>query len=101
MTDDKHAGEEIAYTTTWQVEILLGEVDGRTHGSARLRSPATRHLVGVGVAHLNPRDPDVPEIGFELATARALSRLGHQLLEVAADDIADVTHSRVNTIDLA
>lgn len=100
MSDKERAGEEIPYTTTWEVEILLGEVEGRTHASARLRSPATRNLVGVGIAHLNPRDPDVPEIGFELATARALSHLGHQLLEAAADDIAGVTHSRVNVNDL-
>jgi len=40
-------------------------------------------------------DSDVPEIGDELAVARALSELAHQLLHAAVEDIAGVTQQRV------
>jgi Domain of unknown function (DUF1876) len=43
------------------------------------------------LARLNPADSDVPEIGDELATARALADLAHQLIEVTAADIEKVT----------
>jgi hypothetical protein len=38
----------------------------------------------------------VPEIGDELAAARALSQLAHALLEAAAEDISSVLHESVN-----
>jgi hypothetical protein len=53
-------------------------------------------LVGVGRARLNPDDRDVPEIGDELAAARALSDLGHRLLLAAAADIGASTRERVH-----
>jgi hypothetical protein len=34
----------------------------------------------------------VPEIGDELAAARALSELSHNLLDAAAADIEKITH---------
>lgn len=37
-------------------------------------------------------DSNVPEIGDELAAARALADLSHQLLDAAVQDIEDVTH---------
>lgn len=49
-----------------------------------------------GLARLNPADRDVPEIGDELAVARALSDLGHQLLDTAAGDIEQITHRPVH-----
>jgi hypothetical protein len=52
--------------------------------------------VGVGLARLNPADLDVPEIGDELATARALSELSHHLLDAAAGDLEQVTHRRAH-----
>jgi hypothetical protein len=80
-------------TGTWSVEIFLSERDGRTHAEARLHTADPTHLVGTGTARLNPVDHDVPEIGQELAAARALSDLAHHLLGAAADDIEAVTHS--------
>jgi hypothetical protein len=50
--------------------------------------------VGVGVARRNPRDPDVPEIGDELAVSRVLSELARRLLDAAAGDIDALTESR-------
>jgi hypothetical protein len=41
----------------------------------------------------------VPEIGQELAAARALPALAHMLLDTAAGDIEDVTHAPVSLAD--
>jgi hypothetical protein len=49
-----------------------------------------------GEASLNPVEQDVPEIGDELAVARALRDLAHKLLDAAADDLEGVTHEHVH-----
>jgi hypothetical protein len=71
----------------WTVSIDIDEHEGRTRAVARLHTRDTESVVGVGLARLNPADRDVPEIGDELATARALSELTHRLLGIAADDL--------------
>jgi Domain of unknown function (DUF1876) len=75
----------------WQIEIFIDEHEERTRAKARLHARDTT-LVGVGLARLHPADSNVPEIGDELAVARALSDLAHQLLEASAKDIEAVTH---------
>jgi hypothetical protein len=85
----------------WTVDIDLSEKSGpdefeggesvRTFAEARLHSGDGRAVRGWGHARKNPKDPDVPEIGDELATARALSDLAHHLLELAARDIEAAT----------
>lgn len=79
------------------VEIFVGEDEGRTYAEARLLDDddAGDRLVGVGRAKLNPEDRDIPEIGDELAVARALSDLGHRMLVVAAGDIQRATREKV------
>lgn len=77
--------------TRWSVEIFLSETDGRSHAQARLLSGVQPPLTGTGVATLSEQDTlDVPEIGFELATARALRSLADQLLSVGNDDVAEL-----------
>ena len=83
-------------TKTWHVDIHIGERDGQTHAEARLRPGETVTLAGSGTARLNPADRDVPEIGDELATARALSDLAHRLLHTAVEDIEALTHERAH-----
>lgn len=83
-------------TKTWKVEIFIGEKDQRTHAEARLMPGQEVTLTGTGVARLNPHDRDVPEIGDELAVARALSELSNRLLHAAADDIEQLTHEPVD-----
>ncbi|MFD4183601.1 DUF1876 domain-containing protein [Rhodococcus sp. NPDC058514] len=75
----------------WSVNIVIDEHDGKTRAKARLRAGDKAELAGVGLARLNPEDTDVPRIGDELATARALADLAHQLIEVTAADIEEVT----------
>jgi hypothetical protein len=75
-------------TTRWDVQVFLSEQDGTTHAEARLFSSRREHLSGSGTARLSPQDHvDVAEIGYELATARALISLGEQLLQVAEGDV--------------
>jgi hypothetical protein len=80
----------------WRVEILIGEDDGRTYAEARLISDTPTDLVGVGWARLSSHDTDVPEIGDEVAVARALRQLGTRMLETASGDIHDITHEDVH-----
>jgi hypothetical protein len=70
----------------WTVEIVLTEDENRTRADAQLRAGA-RTLHGWGHARRNPVDPNVPAIGEELATARALSDLTDQLVHLAAHTI--------------
>lgn len=86
----------MTHTRTWTVQIVIDEHEGtKTRAEARLAT-GDNQLTGVGVARLNPEDRDVPEIGDELAVARALSELSHQLLHAAAEDIEGVTAKPVH-----
>ncbi|GAB3892042.1 hypothetical protein GCM10029964_066200 [Kibdelosporangium lantanae] len=75
----------------WQVEILIDEHERATRAEARLRAGNRTHLVGIGGATGRPADSNAPEIADELAAARALSELAHQLLDAAVQDIEAVT----------
>ena len=70
----------------WTVEVLIDEDDEKTNAHAVLAVGGERYS-GWGRARRNPVDPDVPKIGEELATARALSDLSHTLLDAAAGAI--------------
>jgi hypothetical protein len=86
----------MAATKNWKVDIFIGERDQMTHAEARLMPNHHVTLTGSGVARLNPTDRDVPEVGDELAVARALSDLARRLLVSAAEDIEGLTHEHVN-----
>jgi Rv2632c-like len=74
----------MAQTTTVQVSLEEDEEHTEAHASLRLRE---RDFVARGQARRNPHDPNVPVVGEELAVARALSELSHQLLAAAAETI--------------
>ena len=75
----------------WTVTIAIDEHDGYTPAVARLLTRDTDQLTGVGLARLDPADRDVPEIGGEIAVARALSDLSHRLLQAATEDVEQST----------
>jgi hypothetical protein len=77
----------------WTVEIHIDEHEDRTRARARLHNRDETGLVGVGLARLNPADTNVPEIGDELAVARALMDLASRLLDATVTDIEAVTHT--------
>jgi hypothetical protein len=67
----------------WRVHVSFTEDEDRTRADAILEL-ASHKFHGFGQARRAPDDPSVPVIGQELAAARALSDLSHQLLEEAA-----------------
>lgn len=84
-------------TKHWTVDVYIDEHDDqrRTVAEARLRTEGKPDLRGEGIALRNPHDRDVPEIGDELAVARALADLSRRLRETAAGDIEQITHEPV------
>ena len=64
--------------TQWKVKVDLEHLGDETTATARLKEHGDR-FTGVGRARRNPSDTDVPRIGEELATARALTDLAHHL----------------------
>jgi hypothetical protein len=75
------------HTRTWHVEIYLYEEENGTRAEAVLRTDAGTELRHEGVAHRNPADVDIPEIGDELAACRAVTGLAHDLLEATVMDV--------------
>ena len=71
-----------------RVSIAFTEEDDRTRADATLELAGAR-FHGFGQAKRSPGDPNVPVIGEELAAARALSDVSHQLLQAAVDRIED------------
>lgn len=75
----------------WTVRVsVLGDEDD-AEARVVLVADSPRHLTAHGHSHRSSSDSTVPEIGDEVAVARALRRLADRLLETAADDIAGVT----------
>ena len=72
----------------WQVNITFTEDGDRTRADATL-GLADERFHGFGRAKRAPGDPNLPVIGQDLAAARALSELSHQLLNAAAARIED------------
>ena len=71
----------------WTVEIAIEETaEGHTAAKALL-SVGTRQFGGWGRARRNPTDPEMPRVGEELAVARALLDLAHNLIDEAAQTI--------------
>jgi len=77
-----------AHVKTWRVTIDLFEAGDDTTAHAVLLADSPTHFDGSGRAHRDPADVDVPEIGDEVAVARALRRLADRLLDTASEDIA-------------
>lgn len=88
----------MVHTRAWKVDISITEHEDerRTYATAVLHSDARTLLRGEGQARRRPSELEVPEIGDELATARALADLAHQLLEVTAGDIEQFTQRPVH-----
>lgn len=81
-------------SVTWQVEITLHESAGHTTAECAVRGmPQAR---AVGHARKAPEDAEVPQIGDEIAAARALRRLADQLLAIAQDDVSAAVGHRAH-----
>ena len=87
-------------TKTWTVQVTLDEEGDDTLADAALSVENKGELRGRGMSRRNPHDESEPRIGDELATARALSDLAHQLLATAASDIESKTHVPAKSLQL-
>jgi hypothetical protein len=87
----------MTHTRIWTVEVNITEDEDErlTRASAVLRSGVRNPLRGEGEARRRRADTEVPEIGDELATARALADLAYKLLDVTVGDIEHFTHRPV------
>jgi hypothetical protein len=95
VPDSANGGHDDEAINRWSVEVTVGEYDGRTYAEAALHDDIGNRLVGVGRANVARDEPDVPEIGDEIAVGRALVDLGRRLLDTAGEDIASLTHESV------
>lgn len=77
----------------WTVRIHITEDGDDTRAEAVLsaQDTDTATVTGRGVAHRNPIDRPIPEIGDELAASRALEDLAIRLHDMASDDIVQLT----------
>ena len=75
----------------WEVRVSIFGSDDDTEATVVLLADSPTHLSAHGRSHRSSHDRVVPEIGDEVAVARALRRLADQLLETAADDIEGLT----------
>jgi len=75
-------------TETTEIEITFHEDGAHTEARASLAIRGVTFTAS-GRASRNPADVEVALIGEELAAARALADLAHQLLEAAAAAIGD------------
>jgi hypothetical protein len=75
----------------WEVRVSIFGSDDDAEATVVLLSDSPSHLTAHGHSHRSDGDRVVPEIGDEVAVARALRRLADQLLETAADDIEGLT----------
>ena len=71
----------------WQVRVSIIESDDDTDAQVVLLADSPTHLTASGHSHRSAADSPIPEIGDEVAVARALRRLADQLLDTAAGDI--------------
>jgi nicotinate phosphoribosyltransferase len=85
MTEGGNTMEESKVLT---IEVLIEETIDRTDAKA-ITSIRGERFAGWGRARRNPSDSPIPKVGEELATARALSDLSHQLLEAACTRIEE------------
>ena len=69
-----------------RIEVTMTEDADHCEAVARIRV-REREFSGWGRARRNPSDPEMPVVGEELAVARALSEVSHQLVVAAADSL--------------
>ena len=80
------------HTQDWSIQIMIDEGDDHTHARAVLIGSDVVGLHGDGNAHRRTGDAPIPELGEELAAARALYALADQLMDAAAHDVENLSH---------
>jgi hypothetical protein len=89
----RHVGAETPsptvreHTKSWRITIDLFEAGDDTTAHAVLLAESPVHIDARGRAHRSAADVAAPEIGDEVAVARALRGLADRLLDTASEDI--------------
>lgn len=83
----------MSHVAEWTAHVHLFETESVTQARITLDTGATV-LAGEGLARRRPGDPEVPEIGDELAVGRALVELGQRLITAAAEDVTALGRAR-------
>ena len=78
------------HVKSWRVQLDLYESGDDTTAHAVLLSETPLRLEADGAARRHPADPSLPQVGDEVAAARALRHLADRLLGTASDDLAAV-----------
>ncbi|MGW2613471.1 DUF1876 domain-containing protein [Streptomyces sp. NPDC001500] len=89
------------HTSEWTVRLHLFEDDEGTTKAHLVLDTGATELTARGTAHCHPADPNVPEIGDELAAGRAMNNLAAQLLKTAERDIEGVGARRPHGREVA
>ncbi|MFH7594443.1 dsRBD fold-containing protein [Streptomyces racemochromogenes] len=76
----------MSHIAEWKTRVHLFEEERTTTVRVELDTGTTR-MTGHGTAHCHPVDHNVPEIGDELAAARAFEDLAVQLKRIAFSDM--------------
>lgn len=76
----------------WTIELHFEEDGTRTMATASLSGSGAPDVRGHGYARRNPSDEPDSCVGEEIAAARALSNLSHELVDEAARRIESHTH---------
>ncbi|HKE72486.1 MAG TPA: dsRBD fold-containing protein [Acidimicrobiales bacterium] len=79
-------GTDLMDRLSLRIDVSLTEDADHCEAVARVGMRG-REFTGWGRAQRNPTDPEVPVVGEELAVARALSEVSHQLVVAAADSL--------------
>jgi hypothetical protein len=92
---DPYRFEDMAMNQTWNVHLSLSTASdvpepghATTLAHAVLVSDRWERLTGTGRAHRHPGDVDVPDVGDDIAAARALGELSDRLVAEALDRYA-------------
>ncbi|MCQ4082066.1 DUF1876 domain-containing protein [Streptomyces sp. RB6PN25] len=78
----------MTHTTEWRTRVVVSEEGDLTKAEASVDT-TTATFTGYGTARRNPRDPQVHEIGDELAAGRALADLSRKLISEASQEVEE------------
>jgi hypothetical protein len=82
---------EVGHVREWNVRVSIFESGDETSANVVLIADSPEPLSARGTAHRSPHDMGVPEIGDEVAVARALRHLADKLMETAETDVSAMT----------
>lgn len=78
------------------LNLQVVEAGARTTADVGMTTNGGQMMHGHGTARRHPDDPEVPQIGDEIAVARALFEMGHKLLNHASREIGERQHRRID-----